>query len=254
MKRILSLILLFSVFAFIQVKTQTKTEAEAMAACETDAKVPALDKFHKVIYPIWHKYWPNKDWEGFKKMVPEIEKYAEDIYKAELPGILRDKKEAWDKAVEELKKCIVNYKTDAEKNDTTALLKSAEKLHSQYEFMVRLISPITPELDEFHKVLYNIYHYYMPEWQFDKLKEAINELSEKAKILKESELKKPSKFTPESKKRYDQRNEKYTKAVAKLCSEVDNVVKVMETQDKEKIKKAIEKMHTAYQATEHIFD
>ena len=253
MKKIFALFTLLFIFS-LQVFSQAKTDSDLLTAHETDARVPSLDKFHKVIYPIWHKYWPNKDWEGFKKMVPDVEKYAEDIYKAELPGILRDKKDTWNKAVEELKVCVENYKKDANNNDTTALLKSAEKLHAQYEFMVRLVNPITKELDDFHKVLYNIYHYYMPEWQFDKLKEAINELAEKAKILKDSELKKPAKFTPESKKRYDQRNEKYTKAVAKLCAEVDNVVKIMETKDKDKIKKAIEKMHSAYQATEHIFD
>ncbi len=240
--------------ALSQSFTQTKTEAELLAACETDAKVPALDKFHKVIYPIWHKYWPKKDWEGFKSMVGDVEKYAADIYKAELPGILRDKKENWEKAVNKLKTCVNEYKTAAENNDTTLLHKAAENLHSQYEFMVRMINPITPELDAFHVVLYNIYHYYMPEWQFDKLKTAITELKDKAEALKKSELKKPAKMTPEREAAYNKKMEKYTNAINKLCAEVDKVLEALNSDDKDKIKKSIEVMHTAYQATEHIFD
>jgi hypothetical protein len=250
-------IALFVAIFFLTVNyaaAQQKMTAAEKAACETDAKIPALDKFHSVIYPIWHTYWPNRDWAGFKSMVPKIEAKTDSIYKAELPGILRDKKDIWNKAVDTLRVRVASYKAAAAANDTVALLKAAENLHSQYESMVRVVNPMTQELDAFHVVLYNIYHYYMPNWDVEKLKTAVKELTAKKDILVASSLPKYGKMTPERQKNYDTRNEKYKKATAKLGVEVDNVAKVLETGDKDKTKKAIEVMHSTYQACEKIFD
>jgi hypothetical protein len=253
MKKFIALFIAIFFLTVNYAAAQEKMTAAEKAACETDAKVPALDKFHSVIYQIWHTYWPNRNWAGLKSMVPKIEAKADSIYKAELPGILRDKKEIWNKAVDTLKARVATYKTACTGNDTIALQDAAEALHKQYETLVKIVNPITPELDAFHVVLYNIYHYYMPNWDVEKLKTAIKELSAKKDILVPSSLPIYGKMTPERQKVYDARNDKYKKATAKLGVEVDNVVKVLETGDKVKIKKAIEVMHSAYQACEHLF-
>jgi hypothetical protein len=240
------IVLLFVTAGFAQEKPKT----DQMKDHETTAEVPALNKFHTVIYQIWHKFYPNKDYEGLKKAVPEIEKLAEDIYKSELPGILRDKKKAWEDAIVLLKECIAEYKSTAEKNENEKLLEAAEKLHMQYEKMVRTIRPMVKELDAFHVVLYNIYHKYLPDFNLEELKKAVPVLAERKDTLMTATLRKPPKETP----KYLERVKAFDKTRSELASAVDELVKIMTTEDKDKIKKAIEKVHTKYQATEKIFD
>ncbi len=72
---------------------------EDQHSSEIDSSVPELFEFHEVIYPIWHTAYPEKDYAMLKEMVPEVNSGAEKIYSAPLPGILRDKKEEWDKEV-----------------------------------------------------------------------------------------------------------------------------------------------------------
>ena len=68
---------------------------------ETSANVPALTEFHKVIYKIWHTAWPNKDYRhALGSSTGGREGNGRDR-RAELPGILRDKKVPWEKGVEE---------------------------------------------------------------------------------------------------------------------------------------------------------
>jgi hypothetical protein len=243
MKKFISLLFVILFVAVTISIAQEKTAVDQMKDHETTAEVPALAKFHKVIYPIWHKYFPSKDYEGLKNSIPDIEKYAEDIYKSELPGILRDKKKAWSDAIASLKENIADYKSAAEKNENEKLLNAAEKLHSQYEKMVRIVKPMVKELDAFHIVLYNIYHKFLPEFKLSELKKAVPVLAERKDTLMAVKLK----FRQETDKTKE-------KAKAELGAAVDELVKVMASDDKDKIKKAIEKVHTKYQATEKVFD
>ena len=63
---------------------------------EINSSIPELSEFHEVIYPIWHTAYPEKDIAMLKEMLSEVNNGAEKIYSAQLPGILRDKKEEWD--------------------------------------------------------------------------------------------------------------------------------------------------------------
>ena len=84
------------------------TEVDA----ETEARVPALTAFHEVVYPLWHEAWPKKDVDALVALAPKVDDGVAAIAKAELPGILRDKKATWASAVERLKaigKDIRNY-------------------------------------------------------------------------------------------------------------------------------------------------
>ena len=93
---------------------------------ETEARVPALSAFHEVIYPLWHEAWPKKDVDALVALGPKIDTGVAEIAKAELPGILRDKKPAWDAAVVRLKAIAAEYGAAAGKKDGPALLAAAE--------------------------------------------------------------------------------------------------------------------------------
>ena len=76
---------------------------------ETEARVPALTAFHEVVYPLWHEAWPKKDVDALVAFRPNVESGVDAIAKAELPGILRDKKATWEKAVARLKAISGEY-------------------------------------------------------------------------------------------------------------------------------------------------
>jgi len=89
---------------------------------ETSATVPALRKFHTVIFKIWHTAWPNKDSDMLAALFPEVEKGVAEVTQAELPGILRDKQMAWKKGVEKLQEIAKEYKVAIEAKQNQPLL------------------------------------------------------------------------------------------------------------------------------------
>jgi len=159
---------------------------------EISATVPALTEFHKVIYKIWHTAWPNRNTDMMTALLPEIEKGTAAIVNAELPGILRDKKSAWEKGVEELRTIVQEYRAAVETKQKQSLLDIAEKLHAQYEALVRVIRPPLRQLEEFHAVLYMIYHYYMPGESLDSIRGSVEPLREKMAALSRATL--PTRF------------------------------------------------------------
>lgn len=217
---------------------------------ETAASVPALMKFHEIIYPIWHDYYPKKNYDGLKKALPEVEKLAQGVYDARLPGILRDKSKAWNDAVAALKDRVREYRDAVNSGDKAKMLTAAEDLHSQFERMVRIIKPVIKELNDFHVVLYNIYHKYLPKMNMKELQEAVPLLAQKKEALMKASLPQPRKPSAT----FDDRVKAFDKARAELSVSVDDLVKVMATGDKEKIKEAIETMHTKYVNTEKVFE
>jgi len=211
---------------------------------ETESTVPELMEFHSIIYPIWHDAYPDKDYEALRSYVSEINSLAEKVYTASLPGILRDKQSKWEEGLKEFKKAVDDYNSAAASDDNEALLQAAEDLHSKFEMMVRIIRPVLKEVDEFHKVLYVIYHKYLPEKEFDKIKSVKEDLLVKAEAITQAELP----------KRLADKNEKFTHAAQELYESVKNLNNTFNSWDEEVITSAVEHMHTKYQKLEAIFD
>lgn len=203
---------------------------------ETVANVPALTEFHKVIYKIWHTAWPNKDNDMLTALLPEIEKGAAAVVGAELPGILRDKKAAWDKGIGELQSIVKEYRAAAEAKQKQRLLDAAEKLHAQYETLVRVIRPPLMQLEDFHAVLYMIYHHYMPGEALDKIKASVEPLREKMAALNKATL--PARFKG--------KEASFTAARKDLDKAVTELGAAVGSNDQGKIKTAIETMHDRY--------
>ena len=78
---------------------------------EVKAQVPALQKFHTPIYKLWHTAWPNKDTAMMASLCPDIDKGVAEIAAAELPGILRDKRGAWQESLKQLQDIASMYRT-----------------------------------------------------------------------------------------------------------------------------------------------
>ncbi len=211
---------------------------------EVVAEVPALTEFHTVIFKIWHTAWPKRDAVMLAGLVPEIRKKAEAIAKAGLPGILRDKKTRWEENVAKLQDIIKEYEKYSSPVDTQKLLDAAEQLHAQYERLARSIHPVLPEMEEFHVVLYQLYHYDMPAGDLTKIGLSVSALKLKMDALEKATL-------PE---RLKDKSEKFASERSALASAVTDLDKALGSKDKKLIRGKIETMHSNYQKLEKVFE
>ncbi len=225
-------------------RVTTAQDTQDAHAAEVKAQVPALQKFHTPIYTLWHTAWPKKDTAMMASLCTDIDSGVAGVAAAELPGILRDKKDAWDEGVKRLQLIAGQYRTAMAGTELQPKLDAAERLHMQYEKMVRIIRPVLKEIDAFHQVLYMIYHYYMPEHRMSELTAAVTSLSEAMDTLDAVRL-------PE---RLRKRDEAFQAAREKLSTSVAYVKAVMSSDDAKKINDAIRRMHSDYEALARVFD
>lgn len=224
-------------------ETQQSVQQEATGE-ELTASVPELQNLHGVVYPLWHSAFPDKDYDLIRELLPQAIALTEKLDEARLPGILRDKQEAWNKGKEKLKTALDGLKQAVESEDQQEMLNQIEAFHAGFERLVRTIRPVIPELDAFHKEMYKLYHYSVPNYALENIRIDVQAMQEKLIPLKEVQL-------PE---RLADRQGEYEAAVGELEDAVNKLAEKVKEGDKDMILEAVEKAHTAYQKTEHIFD
>ena len=232
----LSITLLFIPFSLFSQDDQHSSEV--------NSSVPELFAFHEVIYPIWHTAYPEKNYEMLKEMVPQVNEGAEKIYTAQLPGILRDKQEEWDKGVAKLRTSVEKYNQEMAGTNEEEMLLAAEVLHSDFEMLVRIVKPVTKEVDEFHKVLYMIYHHYWPNKNMEEFDKAVDDLAMRADELANCVL---PKWASEKSEAFKEQSQKLNDATKKLKELKDSKA------DDAELEKAIEDVHDNYVALEGLF-
>jgi hypothetical protein len=211
---------------------------------EATANVPALDSFHEVIFKIWHEAWPKKDGAMLRQLLPDVQKGIASVASAQLPGILRERKASWDDGVKKLQSVGSEYTAAAESNDDAKLLSAAEKLHSQFEALMRVIRPAFKELDDFHAVLYMLYHHYLPGNNMQRIRTSATELKQKMAALNSARL-------PE---RMKQKESEFQASRAKLSASVDALETVVSENNEQKIKSAVNAVHSNYQSLDKVFE
>ncbi|MGA2585869.1 MAG: hypothetical protein ABSF88_02415 [Candidatus Aminicenantales bacterium] len=213
-------------------------------ADETKSEVPELVAFHDIIYPIWHTAYPAKDFAALRSYVAEINKLAAPIYAAKLPGILREKEVQWKAGVALLKKAVDDYGAAASGKDDQALLAAAENLHAKYEALVRALAPVLKEMDDFHQVLYVVYHQYLPDKAYDKIRGVTADLVTKAEAITKSTLP----------KKLEAKSEAFKKAAAELLTEARQLDASGQAHDHAGMDKGVDDVHAKYQALEKLFN
>jgi hypothetical protein len=213
-------------------------------AQETENTVPELTAFHEVIYPIWHTAFPDKDIAMLKSLVPQVNELAAKVFAAKLPGILRDKQAKYDAGLAEFRKSVEAYNAAAKGADDKAMLDAAELLHAKYEMLVRLLQPVLKEMDDFHKVLYVVYHKDLPDKKWDNIRTAAPELKTKAEAVTLAKL--PTRLEPKA--------ESFKAAAAELVKASSALAALGPKAKGEAIEEAVQKLHTRYQELEKIFN
>ena len=249
MKKIIFILMFFAIFvslSYSQDVISLKTQDE-VDSCEIDWTVPELMKFHDVIYIIWHEAWPQKNTTQLISLVPEVKEHINKINNANLPGIQRDKETKWKAGLAELNKAAENYYDACSSGDEKRMLDAAEDLHAKFEMMVRIIKPVFKEVDDYHKILYIIYHKYLPDKKYDSIKNVIDELINRAEAI----VNIPS---DKLQKRLKEKSDNFKKASENLLISTKELKSVLETNEPQKIDQAVEHMHSMYQSLEANFD
>ena len=211
---------------------------------ETESAVPELQAFHEIIYPIWHTAYPDKDIAALKGYVPEIDRLAAGVYGAKLPGILRDKEAKWQAGLAELRKSVEAYAAAAMGTDDQTLLDAAETLHARYEMLVRTIRPVLKEMDDFHKVLYVVFHKSLQDKKFDEIRAVSPDLMAKAEAVAKAKLS----------QRMEARKDIFLAAAADLVAAATALAGASGGTDDIALGNAVLALHEKYVALEKVFD
>lgn len=218
-------------------------EGKSQHADETSAQVPVLSNFHEVIFQIWHTAWPEKNLTMLRDLLPQVQRYRDSLSQVQLSGILRDKQKAWDDNIAKLRAIVADYERAASPIDSVKLLDAAERLHAQYEALVRVIRPALKEIDAFHQVLYMLYHHYWPERNQEKVASSLPALKEKMTALNAVVL-------PE---RWKKKEAAFAEARLKLSRSVEALTVADAKNNPTLFSSNLEAMHSDYQALERVF-
>ncbi|HSQ60629.1 MAG TPA: hypothetical protein VLT84_09390 [Acidobacteriota bacterium] len=228
----------------LSVPAPAPADEKAPAPEETRAEVPALDDYHDVIRVLWHDAWPAKDVKALRALLSQVKEGAKAVAESKLPGILRDKQAAWDEGVKALDARVADYAAASEGSDDSKLLDAAEKLHAQYEALVRVVRPALREFDPFHVVLYQLYHYDLPSDDLAAMRKTIDRMKEPMAALDAAKV--PPRLAKMEKEFVSARKE-LSKAVAALAKEA-------QTDDLARVKAAVEEVHDRYQMATAVCD
>ncbi|MCJ7497797.1 MAG: hypothetical protein MUO78_06655, partial [candidate division Zixibacteria bacterium] len=168
----------------------------------------------------------------------------EVINKAELPGFFREKKEDFEKKRDALSIAVKDLEEKAKGNDNEALLKATENLHTAYEQLGRVFAPRVKQLESFHLILYPLWHEALPNKDFKAIISAAPALQEKVDTLMNVQL--PEKLKVIAPQFIEKRKA--------LKTSVDELVKACNKKDNKKIEEKLDKMHTAYQELDGVFE
>lgn len=218
--------------------------AEQIPDPETESTVPELIAFHDIIYPIWHSAYPDKDYKALRGFVAEINAQAAKINAAALPGILREKKQAWESGLAEFNQAVAAYGKAAAGSDDQTLLDAAETLHACFEKLVRAVRPVAKEVDAYHKILYVVYHKYLPEKKYAEIGHAAADMVAKAEAVTQVVL------SP----RLAAKTEAFQAAAAKLLAETKALEAAGKANLEKDIPSLVEKVHGAYLDLQKVFD
>jgi hypothetical protein len=233
-----------SMIAFTLFSPTLARQTEQTNANEMAAQVPILTDFHEVIFKVWHTAWPEKNLAMLSELLPEIKYFSDSLVKVQLTGILRDKQKIWQQNTTKLLEIVSDYAGATSPVDSQKLLDAAERLHAQYEALVRVIRPVLKEMDAFHQSLYMLYHHYLPEKNQEMLVSSVKELKERMAVLNKATL-------PD---RLKKREPAFVEARAALGHSVEALDASMVKDNPEEFTSKVETMHTDYQALERVFE
>jgi len=224
-----------------------ETEIKKEEAPVTEMKRPKVDgirEFHEVLYPVWHNYFPQGDFQSIRQAIPEFKRTTEMLMEAELPQYYHTVQDDFETKRQNLALAVEELESVAQTGDDKELAKAVEDMHTAFEQMARVLAPRTRELDEFHLVLYPLWHQAMPNKDYQAVKAAIPSLEKRLSDLLRAQL--PQRFK-EIEPQFLEKREALRQAVQELAG-------VCRQDKDEKIIDKLTQMHEAYRGLDEVFE
>jgi hypothetical protein len=90
------------------------------------------------LYVIYHKYLPNKKYDGIKSQSEDLKAKAEAITRAELPKRLETRTEKFTVAANKLYKASVQLAQECQAGDSASIEEAVHKLHDAYKHLEKI--------------------------------------------------------------------------------------------------------------------
>jgi hypothetical protein len=203
----------------------------------TESSIPALEKFHILIYKMWDTAYPAKDYSSLRGYAGEVKLYADKLYKAKLPGTLQINQELWNAGIKDLRNAVNEYIQICAGDNDNNLLAAVNVLYSRYEKLAEIVQPFLLAIGEFHLLLSTIYHSYLPDREYDKILFYAGRMKEKAEIISRTIIPKGLEL----------RAEEIHTSTEQLLTAVKKLAAFDETSKGEEIELAIDDINTKYQ-------
>ena len=100
--------------------------------------IKELDRFHKLLHPLIHEAYPNKDFASIRKAIPDLVKAAEAMAKATLPKEMVSKKTDYKKESRKLVKQLKAMKDKKDELSDEQLGKKFMEMHDTFEGIMEM--------------------------------------------------------------------------------------------------------------------
>jgi hypothetical protein len=224
-----------------------EAEKEKEKAPITQMKRPTVDgirEFHEVLYPVWHDYFPQGDFQSIRNVIPEFKEATKILTEAELPQFYHTIKDDFETKRRSLALAVEELESVAQTGDNKELAKAVERMHTAFERMTRVLAPRIRELDEFHLVLYPLWHQALPKKDYQAIKRAIPPLEKRLDDLMRAQL--PQQFKGIEPQFLEKREA--------LRLSVEDLADVCRQNKDEKIIDKLTVVHEAYRALDQVFE
>ncbi|MGB2698161.1 MAG: hypothetical protein WBD28_09945 [Candidatus Zixiibacteriota bacterium] len=225
----------------------TKTDDKEEQPPVTEMKKPTVTgirEFHEVLYPVWHDYFPQGDFQAILDAIPEFKKATKVLTEAELPQFYHNVKDDFESKRENLALSVDKMESVARTGDDKELAEAVEDMHTAFEQMARILAPRIKELEEFHLVLYPLWHQAMPNEDYQAIKSAIPSLESKMDALMSAQLS----------QRFSGIQPEFVEKREALRLAVDELAEVCRNNDEDNIIQKLTQMHQAYMELDQVFE
>lgn len=238
-------VLIISVFlAGCGKKTEIKEEEKTPVTEMKKPGVTGIREFHQVLYPVWHDYFPQGDFQSIRNAIPEFKRAAKILTEAELPQFYHTVKDDFETKRQNLASAVDKMESVAQTGDDKELAKAVEEMHTAFERMARVLAPRTKESEEFHLVLYPLWHQAMPDKDYQAIKAAVPSLESKMSALMQAQLS----------QRFRGIESEFVEKREALRLSVEDLADVCRQNKDEKIIDKLTVMHDAYRELDQVFE
>lgn len=145
-------------------KAQTKKEdgsklRDSIRTAEMEKpRIDGIKQFYDILTPIWHMTMPDSDFQSIKDAAPNLKKAYEKIASAEIPPYYQHVQDTFILERDQLGLAVCELDTIAKTNADEMIPAAVEDVYSAFEEMIRLLAPRTKEVEDFHFVMYPLWH------------------------------------------------------------------------------------------------